>query len=80
MQLFSVDATMFLILILFDHKKLKKPTSRVALKYSHCFSRIAAQTAKTEELIFQIVAYRETVYRTGPKPSGETSFFDGPYL
>ena len=35
----------------------------------HFFSLLpwAAQTAQTEEFMFQIVAYRPTVYRTGVK-------------
>ena len=36
------------------------------LRYTKfCFSPIAAQTAQTEEFIFQNVAYKATVYRTG---------------
>ena len=50
MQIFSADTTMFLLFF--------------AQKYSF-FSPIAAQTAQTEEFIFQNVAYRATVYRTG---------------
>ena len=38
--------------------------AKVAQKYSSLFSPIAAQTAQTEEFIFQNVTYRETVYRT----------------
>ena len=38
--------------------------AKVAQKYSNLFSPIAAQIAQTEELIFQNVTYRETVYRT----------------
>ena len=38
--------------------------AKVAQKYSNWFSPIAAQTAQTEEFIFQNVAYRATVYRT----------------
>ena len=53
----------------FLHKKLKKPPSKVAQKNSNplLFSSLpcAAQTAQTEEFMFQIVAYRPTVYRTG---------------
>jgi len=44
---------------------LKKPPSKVAQKYSKKISPIAAQTAQTEEFMFQNVAYRPTVYRTG---------------
>ena len=59
MQLFS---TVFL------HKKLKKPPSKVAQKNSNppfFLTAWPAQTAKTEEFMFQNVAYRPTVYRTG---------------
>ena len=64
MQLFSADATMFLI-IFFDLKKLRKPPSKIDQKYSIFFPPIAAQTSQTEEFIFQNVAYRATVYRSG---------------
>ena len=52
----------------FALKKLKKPPSKVAQKNSNpLFSLTAstAQMAQTEEFIFQNVAYRPTVYRTG---------------
>ena len=39
--------------------------AKVAQKYSSLFSPIAAQTAQTEEFIFQNVTYRPTVHRTG---------------
>ena len=73
MQLFSADATIFLkiLKVFFAHKKLKKPPSKVAQKNSNplFFSLLpwAAQTAQTEEFMFQNVAYRPTVYRTGCK-------------
>ena len=57
MQLFSADATMF----------LKKP-SKVAQKNSNplfFFTASTAQISQTEEFMFQHVAYRPTVYRTG---------------
>ena len=38
--------------------------AKVAQKYSSLFSPIAAQTAHTEEFIFQNVAYTAIVYRT----------------
>ena len=63
MQLFSADTTMFLNV--FWPKKVEKMPSIVAQKHSIFFSPIAAQTAQTEEFIFQNVAYRATVYRTG---------------
>ena len=50
----------------FALKKLKKPPSKVAQKYSKKFSPIAAKTVQTEEFLFQNVAYRSTVYNTGP--------------
>ena len=49
----------------FDHKKLKKPPSKVAQKYSNLFSPRVAQTTQTEEFMLQNVAYRPTVYKTG---------------
>ena len=61
MQLFSADATIFKKKI----EKLKKTPSKVGQKYSNFCSPIAAQTAQTEEFMFQNVAYRPTVYRTG---------------
>ena len=52
----------FLISNFFCPQKVKKASSKVAHKYSNCFAPIAAQT---EEFMFQNVAYRPTVYRTG---------------
>ena len=49
--------------------------AKVAQKYSSLFSPIAAQTAQTEEFIFQNVAYRATVYRTGV-PACHFQFLD----
>ena len=54
--------------ILFAHKKLKKPRSKVAQKYSIFFSPIAAQTAQTEEFMFQNVAYRQLYIELGKIP------------
>ena len=48
----------------FCPQKLKKRNSKVAEKYSF-FSPIAAKTGQKEEFMFQNVAYRPTVYRTG---------------
>ena len=53
MQLFSADATML----------LKKNHPQSCSEIITFFSPIAAQTAQTEEFIFQNVAYRATVYR-----------------
>ena len=52
MQLFSADAKLFY----FDHKKLKKPSPKVAQKYSKIFSALYCQTAQKEEFRFQNVA------------------------
>ena len=55
MQLFSANATIFF----FAHKKLKKPPSKVAQKNSNPLFSLtawAAQTAQTEEFMFQNVA------------------------
>ena len=50
-------------------KKVEKIPLKVAQKYVlNFFSSLlpwAAQTAQTEEFMFQNVAYRPTVYRTG---------------
>ena len=49
---------------------LKKPPSKVAQKYSNpllfFLTASTAQIAQTGEFMFQNVAYRPTVYRTGP--------------
>ena len=55
-------------IIFFAFKKLKKTPSKVAQKNSNpLFSLTAstAQMAQTKEFMFQNVAYRPTVYRTG---------------
>ena len=54
--------------LFFAHEKLKKPPLKVAKKYSNWFFSLlpwAAQTAQIEEFMFQNVAYRPTVYKTG---------------
>ena len=53
--------------IFFAHKKLKKPTSKVAQNSSNPLFFLTAQTAQTEEFLFQNMAYWITVYRTGLK-------------
>ena len=71
MQLFSADTTIFLknFHVFFCPQKVEKTTLKVAQKNSNplFFSLLpwAAQTAQTEEFMFQNVAYRPTVYRTG---------------
>ena len=54
---------------MFAHKKLKKTTLKICSEKlkSTFFSLLpwAAQTAQTKEFMFQNVAYRPTVYRTG---------------
>jgi hypothetical protein len=69
MQLLSVKATIFSKKkFVFSQKKLKKPFAKVAQKTSNpLFSLLpeAAQTAQTEEFMFQNVAYRPNVCRTG---------------
>ena len=52
--------------VFFAPKKLKKPPSKAAQKYSKKNSPIAAKTTQREEFLFQNVAYRSTVYKTGP--------------
>ena len=52
----------------FTPKKLKKTPSKVAQKNLNplfFLTALAAQTTQTEEFMFQNVAYRPTVYRTG---------------
>ena len=71
MQLFSVDATIFLKKRCSDHKKLRKTSHKLPRKTQIHFSSLlpwASQTAKTEEIMFQNVAYRPTVYRIGIYP------------
>ena len=49
-------------------KSWKEPSSKVAQNNSNTLfslSAWAAQTAQTEEFMFQNVAYRPTVYRSG---------------
>ena len=71
MELFSADATIYKkeCKSFFAHKKLKKSPSKVAQKNSNppFFFLIAwaAQMAQTEEFMFQNLAYRPTVYRSG---------------
>ena len=70
MQLFSADATIFSKKnkICFGLQKVEKPPSKDAQKNSNPFFLLtasSAQTAQTEEFMFQNVAYRPTVYRTG---------------
>ena len=55
-------------IIFFALKKLEKTPSKVAQKNSNplfFLTASSAQTAQTEEFMFQNVAYRPTVYRTG---------------
>ena len=70
MQLFSAEPTMFKKkVVVFCPQKVKKPPSKVAQKNSNplfFLTALTAQTAKTEEFMFQNVAYRPTVYRNGP--------------
>ena len=78
MQLFSADATIFSKKDFFAHKKLKKAPSKVAQKNSNpLFSLTAstAQMAQTEEFMFQNMAYRPTVYRTGEKCKNQFEIF-----
>ena len=70
MQLFSADATIYFKKIkgFFAHIKLKKPPSKLLRKTQIHFFFLtvwAAQTAQTDEFMFQNAAYRPTVYRTG---------------
>ena len=54
--------------IFFALKKLKKSPSKVAQDNSNPLFSLttwAAQTAQTEEFMFQNVAYRPTVYKLG---------------
>ena len=74
-QFFSADATLYHYVIFFCPWKVEKTTLKVAKKYSTKFSLLpwAAQTDQTEELMFQNVAYRPTIYKTGGIPV--TPFF-----
>ena len=65
MQFFSADAT---IIFLFAHNKFKKPPLKVAQKNSNplfFLNASTAQMAQTEEFMFQNMAYRPIVYKTG---------------
>ena len=57
MQLFSADATI-LEKNFFAHEKLKNPSSKIAMQSYNWFFLLpwAAQTAQTEEFMFQNVA------------------------
>ena len=64
MHLFSADATMFSIFLFYflPTKSWKNYPQKLLRKTQIHW---AAQTAQTEEFMFQNVAYRTTVYRTG---------------
>ena len=49
----------------FAHKKLKKTTLKSCSEILNFFPPIAARTDQTEEFMFQNVAYRPNVYKTG---------------
>jgi hypothetical protein len=49
----------------FANKKLKKPPSKVAQKNSNPLFFLFLGCPKTKEFMFQNVAFRTTVYRTG---------------
>ena len=75
MQLFSADATIVLKNLKFFFlptkswkKTLKSCTEKLKSTF-FCLTAWAAKTAQTEEFMFQNVAYRPTVYRTGAKLS-----------
>ena len=59
-QHFSADAT-----LKSRNEKFKRTPSEVDMKYFFSLLSQASQTAQTEEFMFQIVAFRPTVYRTG---------------
>ena len=71
MQLFSANATIFKKKTI-GPQNVEKPTIKICpeKKTNTLFflTAWAAQTAQTEEFMFQIVAYRPTVYRTGTAP------------
>jgi len=60
MKIFCANPTIVLkktFLNFFDHKKLKKPPSKVAQKTSNPLFSLTGLTAQTEEFMFQNVAY-----------------------
>ena len=69
MQLFSADTILFKKKMFLLIKSVKKKPSKAAKKILELifFSLLpwAAQTAQTEECVFQNVAFRPTVYKTG---------------
>ena len=64
MQLFSADATI-LKEFFFGPQKVEKTTLKSCSEILSFFSPIAAKTAQSEEFMFQNVAHRPTVYKTG---------------
>ena len=69
-ELFSADTTIFQNRI--DQEKFRKTPSKVAKKYSNSFVFLLQSYPngpKTEELMFQYVAYRPTVYKNERKVS-----------
>ena len=70
MQLFSAVARIFLLIFLFFSpqkvkKKHPKKLHRNTQIYLFSLTAWASQTAKTKGFMFQNVAYKPTVYRTG---------------
>ena len=62
MPVFSSDASMFFVVFLFWPQKVEKNTLK---RSSELLKKISPIGAQTEDFIFQNVAYRETVNRTG---------------
>ena len=63
------------------NKRIKKPPSKVAQKNSNpllFLTASTAQMAQTEEFMFQNLAYRPTVYRTGGSSTSSRSVIDTP--
>ena len=70
MQFCNADATMILIFQFCCPQKVEKTTLKSCsekLKSTFFLTASSAQTAQTENFMFQNVAYRPTVYRTGSK-------------
>ena len=57
----------------FVNKKLKKSPSKVANTQINFSPSWAAQTDQTEEFMFENVAHRPTVYKTGTRKSFSNS-------
>ena len=59
----------------FCPQKVEKNHPQKLLRIPQIFTALTAQTAQTEEFMFQNVAFRPTVYRTGTQTFDSCSYF-----